>query len=56
MEGNQGRYISIEKGPKAESNPRINITRPRFLIDSIICNFGTNITFKPSKKQDSKEY
>jgi hypothetical protein len=54
MEGNPGRYISIEKGPKAESNPKINITRPLFLMVMLI-EFGTKIVLKHSTMQDSIE-
>jgi hypothetical protein len=30
--GKPGRYISIEKGPIAQSNPRINISTERFFL------------------------
>jgi hypothetical protein len=35
MVGKPGKYISMEKGPMAESNPKINMSKDRFLIGFI---------------------
>lgn len=32
MEGKPGKYMSMEKGPIAESDPRIKIRKKRFLL------------------------